>query len=46
MLIFVLWSFICFRFSLLLLQFGEIYFEDFGAIYYPTAATETGSIER
>ena len=40
------WPTFCGRFSLLLLEFGEIYFEDFGAIYYPPASTETGSIER
>lgn len=34
------------RFSLLLLEFGEIYFEDFSAICYPNASTEQESIER
>lgn len=34
------------RFSLLLLEFAEIYFEDFSAIYYPNASTEEESIER
>ena len=34
------------RFSLLLLEFGEIYFEDFSAIYYPNASTESESIDR
>lgn len=34
------------RFSLLLLEFGEIYFEDFSAIYYPNASTISESIDR
>jgi factor associated with neutral sphingomyelinase activation len=34
------------RFSLLLLEFGEIYFEDYSCIYYPNASTESESIER
>ncbi len=34
------------RFSLLLLEFGEIYFEDFSAIYYPNASTEQEAVER
>lgn len=33
-------------FSLLLLEFGEIYFEDYGSIYYPNASTESESIDR
>ena len=35
-----------YRFSLLLLQFGEIYFEDYSSIYYPSASTESESIDR
>ena len=35
-----------FRFSLLLLEFGEIYFEDFSVIYYPDATTEQEAVER
>ena len=34
------------RFSLLLLEFGEIYFEDFSVVYYPAASSEAESIER
>ena len=34
------------RFSLLLLEFGEVYLEDFGVIYYPAAPTEAETIER
>ena len=34
------------RFSLLLLEFSEIYFEDFSAIYYPNASTVSESIDR
>lgn len=34
------------RFSLLLLEFGEIYFEDYSTIYYPHASTESESIDR
>jgi factor associated with neutral sphingomyelinase activation len=34
------------RFSLLLLEFGEIYFEDYSCIYYPNASTESESIDR
>ncbi|XP_064393489.1 protein FAN-like [Halichondria panicea] len=34
------------RFSLLLLEFGEVYFEDFSAVYYPNAETEQEEIER
>ena len=34
------------RFSLLLLEFGEIYFDDFSVIYYPNCPTEAESIER
>ena len=36
----------CDRFSLLLLEFGEVYLEDFGVIYYPAAPTEAETIER
>ena len=34
------------RFSLLLLGEGEYYFEDFEAIYYPSAATDQVSIRK
>ncbi len=34
------------RFSLLLLEFGEIYFEDFSVIYYPSTSTEQEAVER
>ena len=34
------------RFSLLLLEFGEIYFEDYSTIYYPNASSESESIDR
>ena len=36
----------CGRFSLLLLEFGEVYLEDFGVIYYPAAPTEAETVER
>ena len=29
----------------MLLEFGEIYFEDFSAIYYPMAPSEAESVE-
>ena len=34
------------RFSLLLLEFGEIYFEDFSANYYPSSPSDAEAIER
>ncbi len=34
------------RFSLLLLEFGEVYFEDFSAVYYPNAEAEQEGVER
>ena len=35
-----------FRFSLLLLEPGEIYFEDFSVFYYPSGLPEEEAIKR
>lgn len=35
-----------FRFSLLLLEPGEIYFEDFSVFYYPAGTTEDEAVKR
>jgi len=34
------------RFSLLLLEPGEIYFEDFSVFYYPSGSSEEEAIKR
>lgn len=40
--------FVWFRFSLLLLEFGEIYFEDFSAVYFSleNAGAPTDTVDR
>ena len=43
---FVFVSFPSLRFSLLLLEFGEIYFEDFSADYYPVTSSDCEAVER
>ena len=43
---FVFVSFPSLRFSLLLLEFGEIYFEDFSADYYPVTSSDREAVER
>ena len=47
---FFLFLFLCLfpslRFSLLLLEFGEIYFEDFSADYYPVTSSDREAVER
>lgn len=39
-------QFFLFRFSLLLLEPGEIYFEDFSVFYYPSDLPEEEAIKR
>ena len=41
-----MFSFFCARFSLLLLEPGEIYFEDFSAYYYPMSGAEAEALRR
>ena len=43
---FVFVAFPSLRFSLLLLEFGEIYFEDFSADYYPVTSSDREAVER
>ena len=38
--------FFCLRFSLLLLEPSEIYFEDFSVFYYPAGLSEDEAVKR